>query len=63
MDGRKNKVRRAKVVELNLTKYTLTFATIAASVGKWIASDAEGSGIPEMKAILSGINLYRYLGF
>jgi chloride channel 2 len=43
--------------------YSLVFAGIAASVGKYISTDAEGSGIPEMKAILAGINIYRYLGF
>ena len=43
--------------------YALFFAMVAGSVGKWIAMDAEGSGIPEMKAILGGVNIYRYLGF
>jgi len=43
--------------------FSLFFAAMAASVGKWIAIDAEGSGIPEMKAILAGVNIYRYLGF
>jgi H+/Cl- antiporter ClcA len=42
--------------------YALFFAGIAASVGKYISVDSEGSGIPEMKAIMSGINIYRYLG-
>ena len=35
---------------------------IAASVGE-ISKDAEGSGIPEMKSILAGVNIYRYLSF
>jgi len=43
--------------------YALGFAMVASSVGKWIAADAEGSGIPEMKAILGGVNIYRYLGY
>ena len=42
--------------------FSIAFAAIAASIGKWIALDAEGSGIPEMKAILAGVNIYRYLG-
>ena len=36
---------------------------IAASVGEYISRDAEGSGIPEMKSILAGVNIYRYLSF
>jgi len=36
---------------------------IAASVGEYISKDAEGSGIPEMKSILAGVNIYRYLSF
>lgn len=35
---------------------------IAATVGE-ISRDAEGSGIPEMKSILTGVNIYRYLSF
>ena len=36
---------------------------IATSVGEYISKDAEGSGIPEMKSILAGVNIYRYLSF
>ena len=43
--------------------YSLSFAWISAATGRWISQDAEGSGIPEMKSILSGINIYRYLSF
>ena len=43
--------------------YSLFFACIAASAGKFISSDAEGSGIPEVKSILSGIHISKYLSF
>ena len=36
---------------------------IATSVGEYISKDAEGSGIPEIKSILAGVNIYRYLSF
>lgn len=42
---------------------TLFFTAIAASIGQFISKDAEGSGIPEMKSILAGVNIYRYLSF
>jgi H+/Cl- antiporter ClcA len=29
----------------------------------FISKDAEGSGIPEIKSILAGVNIYRYLSF
>jgi chloride channel 2 len=45
------------------TGMILFFTMIAASVGAFISKDAEGSGIPEMKSILSGVNIYRYLSF
>lgn len=41
--------------------YSLLFGFIAAACGRYISIDAEGSGIPEMKAILGGVNIYRYL--
>ncbi len=41
--------------------YSLVFGFIAAACGRYISIDAEGSGIPEMKAILGGVNIYRYL--
>ena len=39
------------------------FMLIAASIGEFVSKDAEGSGIPELKSILSGVNIYRYLSF
>jgi H+/Cl- antiporter ClcA len=42
---------------------TLFFTSIAASIGQFISKDAEGSGIPELKSILAGVNIYRYLSF
>ena len=39
------------------------FMFISASIGEYISKDAEGSGIPELKSILSGVNIYRYLSF
>ena len=36
---------------------------ISASIGEYISRDAEGSGIPEMKVILAGVNIYKYLSF
>lgn len=36
---------------------------LATSAGYFISSDADGSGIPEMKTVLSGINIYRYFSF
>jgi H+/Cl- antiporter ClcA len=41
--------------------FSLFFAVIAASMGKFISSDCEGSGIPEVKTILAGVHLARYL--
>jgi chloride channel 2 len=43
--------------------YGLSFSAIAAACGKWISPEAEGSGIPEMKTILAGVHLYKYLSF
>lgn len=42
---------------------TLFFTAIAAGIGQFISKDAEGSGIPELKSILAGVNIYRYLSF
>jgi chloride channel 2 len=39
------------------------FFLLATSVGYFISADADGSGIPEMKTVLSGINIYRYFSF
>ena len=36
---------------------------IASSVGFFISPDSDGSGIPEMKTVLSGISIYRYFSF
>ena len=35
----------------------------ATSVGFFISPDADGSGIPEMKTVLSGVPIYRYFSF
>jgi chloride channel 2 len=43
--------------------YSLVFAFIAASCGKFISLDAEGSGIPEMKAIIGGAKVKKYLSY
>lgn len=42
---------------------TIGLTMVAGSVGDWISKDAEGSGIPELKSILAGVNIYRYLSF
>ena len=36
---------------------------IATSVGYFISPDADGSGFPEMKAVLSGISIEKYFTF
>ena len=36
---------------------------LSVSMGSFVSKDAEGSGIPEMKSILAGVNIYRYLSF
>jgi chloride channel 2 len=41
----------------------VVFFLLATSVGYFISADADGSGIPEMKTVLSGINIYRYFSF
>jgi len=38
----------------------IIFILLATSTGYFISSDADGSGIPEVKTVLSGINIYRY---
>ena len=43
--------------------FTFFFVMVAASIGEFISKDAEGSGIPELKSILAGVNIYRYLSF
>ena len=55
---------QTEYVTLNLSiwvVYSLVFGYIAVSVGAWISADAEGSGIPELKSILSGIQFRKYL--
>jgi len=32
-------------------------------MGEYVSKDAEGSGVPEIKSILAGVNIYRYLSF
>lgn len=43
--------------------FCVFFMMISASIGEYISRDAEGSGIPEMKVILAGVNIYKYLSF
>lgn len=43
--------------------FSIGFTMIAAAVGQFISRDAEGSGIPELKSILAGVNIYKYLSF
>ena len=48
---------------LNYLYWILTsiiFILLATSSGYFISIDADGSGIPEVKTVLSGINIYRY---
>jgi H+/Cl- antiporter ClcA len=33
---------------------------IATSVGHFLTPETDGSGIPELKTVISGINIYRY---
>lgn len=42
--------------------FAIIFATIAASAG-YFNKHAEGSGIPELKSILAGVYIYKYLSF
>lgn len=42
---------------------SVLFFLLATSVGYFISADSDGSGIPEMKTVLSGINIYRYFSF
>lgn len=39
------------------------FFILATSVGFFISPDADGSGVPEMKTVLSGVNKYNYFSF
>jgi len=34
------------------------FMMISASIGEYVSKDAEGSGVPEIKSILAGVNIY-----
>ncbi|CAG9335796.1 unnamed protein product [Blepharisma stoltei] len=43
--------------------FSLFFGFCAASVGKYISQDAEGIGIPEIKSILSGVRINRFLSY
>ena len=45
------------------TAIILFLTAIAASIGQFVSKDAEGSGIPELKSILAGTIIYRYLSF
>ena len=42
---------------------SIIFILCATSVGYFISADADGSGIPEMKTVLSGVPIYRYFSF
>ena len=42
---------------------SVIFILGATSVGYFISPDADGSGIPEMKTVLSGVPIYRYFSF
>ena len=42
---------------------SILFFILATSVGYFISADADGSGIPEMKTVLSGVTKYRYFSF
>jgi H+/Cl- antiporter ClcA len=39
------------------------FTMFAAAMGSYVSRDVEGSGIPELKSILAGVNIYKYLSF
>jgi len=43
--------------------FSVIFGVLAGCCGKWISSEAEGSGIPEMKSILSGVHLSKHLNY
>lgn len=43
------------------TGFALIFTLIAASVGAFISKEAEGSGIPEIKAMIAGIDIFKFL--
>lgn len=42
---------------------SIIFILGATSVGYFISPDSDGSGIPEMKTVLSGVPIYRYFSF
>lgn len=42
---------------------TLVFTWISAFIVSHISKECEGSGIPELKAILSGLTIYHYFSF
>ena len=46
---------------LILVAIIVTITLIFASPGKFINYDGEGSGIPELKSILAGTTIYRYM--
>ena len=47
----------------NWVSTSILFILCATSVGYFISADADGSGIPEMKTVLSGVPIYRYFSF
>ena len=51
---------------LNFLLWTISgilFMLLATSVGAFISPDADGSGIPEMKTVLSGVSKFKYFSF
>lgn len=59
---------RLKIATTNSSLWNMIFwvgssvsmLLLATSVGYFISSDADGSGIPEVKTVISGISIYRY---
>jgi len=41
----------------------LILMSIATSMGYFISGDIDGSGVPEIKSVFSGINIYKYFSF
>ena len=66
IEKRKNMISNPDLKIFNLLFWVVSsvfFFLIATSVGFFISPDADGSGTPEMKTVLSGINIYKYLFF
>ena len=66
--GRKMRIMisSSKSPILNFLLWTISgilFMLLATSVGAFISPDADGSGIPEMKTVLSGVSKFKYFSF